>query len=279
MPLHLYRLTLAVLIAATLLTAATPALAAERSWVRVTYPPDALQGLRDNVEACLDTVADLLGEYRIYLPQTVTVVVTADHEGYVRALMSYGYTREAAEKTAHHSSGISLSLRPVILLKGTDALKSNRQEVYRVLPHELFHQVQRQWGRLDTVNWMVEAAPELFQIKAADRAGIIPAAVNIAYQQQRVIRAKAVPSARQLGSKDYKTFSALSAQGYPVYAMSTLMLHRLVEDGGFDKIVYYYKLLHHGGDPDRTFLSVFNVPMAWFLGEADKYFTTLRQSQ
>ena len=257
--------------------AAGPASAAERSWVKVSYYPGATQQLRDNVDASLDTVADLLAEYRIYLTQPITVIVTADREGYVQVLMSYGYTREVADKTAQHTSAVSLNQRPVIILQGTESLHNKRQEVYRVLPHEIFHQVQRQWGRLDTVTWMVEAAPELFQIKAADRAGQIPAAVSLAIQQQRVIRAKALPSSRQLGSKDYKVFSSLSAQGYPVYPMSTLMLHKLTEDAGFDKVVYYYQLLHHGGDPDKAFLSVFNVPMEWFLNDMDKYFASIRQ--
>ena len=277
MPLHLRRPILALLTAILILVAAVPALAAERSWVTVIYDPSAPQQLRDNVEASLDTVADLLADYRIYLTRPITVIVSADHEGYVRALMSYGYTREKAEQTAKQSAGVSLGQRPVILLKGSDALKRDRQEVYRVLPHELFHQVQSQWGKLGTVNWMVEAAPELFRIKASEKAGFAPAGVFLAMEQLRVKHAKVIPSAAELASKNYAAFSSLAGKGYPVYAMSTLMLNKLVEDAGFDKVVYFYQQLHHGADPDKAFLNTFRVPMGWFTRDMDAYFASLRQ--
>jgi len=56
-----------------------------------------------------------------------------------------------------------------------------------------------------------------------------------------------------------------------------VMLHKLVEDAGFDKVVYFYQQLHHGADPDKAFVATFRVPMGWFISEMDKYFATLRQ--
>ena len=277
MPFHLSRPLLAMLALFMLLAAAGgPAYAAERSWVKVVCQPDVPAATRDNIEAALDTVADLFADYRIYLPQAVTVVVSDGPEGYVRAIMNYGYTREAAEEKAKHTAGISLNQRPVIIIKGSPALMRDRQEVYRVLPHELFHQAQRQWGRLGTVNWMVEAAPELFRIKASERAGFAPAAVLLAFEQMKIRRASAIPSAHQLASKDYSAFSGLAAKGFPVYPMATLMLAKLADDAGFDKVVYFYQLLHYGSDPDKAFLSVFRVPMAMFLTDMDTYFASLR---
>jgi len=55
------------------------------------------------------------------------------------------------------------------------------------------------------------------------------------------------------------------------------MLSKLIEDVGFEKIVYFYQLLHYGKDPERAFESVFRVPMQWFLGDMDHYFTELRK--
>ncbi len=278
MPFRPSRVFLAATVAIVLLLAvfAAPAAAAERSWVKVVCQPDVPAATRDNIEAALDTVADLFAEYRVYLTQPVTVVVSADPEGYVRALMSYGYTREAAEAKATHTAGVSLNQRPVIILKGSPAMMRDRQEVFRVLPHELFHQAQRQWGRLDTVNWMVEAAPELFRIKASEKAGFAPAAVYLTLEQMKIRRASAIPSAHQLASKDYSVFSGLAAKGFPVYPMATLMLAKLVDDAGFDKVIYFYQLLHYGNDPDKAFLSVFRVPTAMFLSDMDKYFASLR---
>jgi hypothetical protein len=276
MPLRLPRLAGAFIIGLCLALASLPAAAAERSWIKVQYRLDPPPALIANLENCLDTVADLLSDYRIYLPQPMTVVVTADPEGYIQALVSYGFTRQDAEKRAQYTAAVSLGSRPVIVIKGSEALVKNKQEVYRVLPHEIFHQVQRQWARLNTVTWMVEGAPELFRIKATERAGIAPAAVLLALEQQRVRHAKMIPSAHEIGSQDYTVFSGLAAKGYPVYPMSTVMLGKLADDAGFDKVVYFYQQLHHGVSPDKAFESVFRVPMKWFLTDMDRYFSELR---
>ena len=249
--------------------------AASHSWIQLTYHAQVPQQTREHAERCLDIVAELLTEYEIYLPQPISLIVTADTEGYIQTLMSYGYSRADAEIKAANSAGVSLNQRPVILIKGTEALFQNQQEIFRVLPHEIFHQVQRQWGRLDTVTWLVEGAPELFRIKALSRAGFGPEALFLILEEQKIRHGKMLPSALQLGSKDYHVFSQLAAQKYPVYAMSTLMLNKLVEDVGFEKLVYFYQLLHHGVSPEKAFQSVFRVPMGWFLKDMDIYFQQL----
>ena len=254
-----------------------PAAAAERSWVRVQYGADIPPAMTKNLEDCLDTVADLLSQYRIYLSQSLTIVVTADSAGYIQTLMSYGYSRANAEQTDKNTAAVSLNAHPVIIIKGTKALRENRQEIYRVVPHEIFHQVQRQWGKLHTVTWMVEGAPELFRMKASEQAGLAPTKVYLAVEAGRVKHAKALPSAQEIGTTNYLTFSGLAGQGYPVYPMSTLMLAKLVEGVGFDKVVYFYQQLHYGVDPDKAFLSVFRVPMQWFLTDMDRYFGELRK--
>lgn len=271
-------LTSLLLIAGLGLALYTPtAGAADRNWVKIQYRAEIPPPMVDNLEACLDTVADLLSEYRIYLSQPVTVVVTGDADGYIRALVSYGYSLPDAERTSKNTAAVSLGSRPVIVLQGTESLLRNKQEVYRVLPHEIFHQVQSQYGKLRTVTWMIEGAPELFRMKASERAGLAPAAVYLAFEQRRVRQAKIIPSAREIGSQDYQVFSGLAAKGYPVYPMSTLMLAKLTEDAGFDKVVYFYQQLHYGVSPDKAFLSVFRVPMQWFLGDMDRYFADLRK--
>ena len=56
------------------------------------------------------------------------------------------------------------------------------------------------------------------------------------------------------------------------------MLAKLVEGADFDKVVYFYQQLHYGVDPDEAFLSVFRVPMQWFLKDMDNYFSELRKN-
>lgn len=275
----LHRLVVTVFIALVVILSPCQAEAADRSWVKVLYTNEASPEMTKNVEGCLDTVADLLGQYHIYLSQPITVIVTSNSESYITVLMSYGYSRQGAEQTEKNTAAVSLNNLPVIIVKGTASLKEKKQEIYRVLPHEIFHQVQRQWAKLRTVTWMVEGAPELFRMKASEQAGLVPTAVHLAVEQNRIKQAKVLPSAHQIGHKDYTVFSGLAAKGYPVYSMSTVMMAKLVEAAGFDKVVYFYQQLHYGVDPENAFLSVFRVPMRYFLDDMDRYFEELYKNK
>ncbi len=255
-----------------------PAQASERSWLQIQYDPDVPTQTRIHVEAAVDLVADMLTEYRLPLRQPVTVLVTADQATYEKVLQQYGYSAEKARHTAQSTAGISLGNRPLILLKGTSALHANRAEVFRVLPHEIFHQVQSQFGRQTTANWMVEAAPELFQVIAREKAGLEEAKISLAKTAIRVFAANAIPSSQQLMSSNYADFSALSQQGYPVYQMSLLMLHHLTGTD-FEAVLQYYRLLNQGMSSDKAFVALFQRPQTIFAIEMDHYFAKLREKR
>lgn len=252
--------------------------AAERSWLRVQYDPDVSAQTRVHVEAAVDLVADMLTEFRLPLRNPITVLVTADAATYEKLLLQYGYSAEVSRKTAQFSSGVSLGNRPIILLKGTSALHTKRDEVYRVLPHEVFHQVQSQFGRQTTASWMVEAAPELFQVIAREKAGLEEVKLSLAKTAMRVFSAKSIPSAQQLMTPNYADFSALSRQGYPVYQMSLLMLHHLTGPD-FEAVLQYYRLLNQGMSADKAFVALFRRPQAIFAAEMDQYFAKLREKR
>ena len=252
--------------------------AAERSWLRVQYDPDVSAQTRVHVEAAVDLVADMLTEFQLPLRNPITVLVTADAATYEKLLLQYGYSAEVSRKTAQFSSGVSLGNRPIILLKGTSALHTKRDEVYRVLPHEVFHQVQSQFGRQTTASWMVEAAPELFQVIAREKAGLEEVKLSLAKTAMRVFSAKSIPSAQQLMTPNYADFSALSRQGYPVYQMSLLMLHHLTGPD-FEAVLQYYRLLNQGMSADKAFVALFRRPQAIFAAEMDQYFAKLREKR
>ena len=252
--------------------------AAERNWLRVQYDPDVSAQTRTHVEAAVDLVANMLTEYKLPLRNPITVLVTADAATYEKLLLQYGYSAEVSRKTAQFSSGVSLGNRPIILLKGTSALHTKRDEVYRVLPHEVFHQVQSQFGRQTTASWMVEAAPELFQVIAREKAGLEEVKLSLAKTAMRVFSAKSIPSAQQLMTPNYADFSALSRQGYPVYQMSLLMLHHLTGTD-FEAVLQYYRLLNQGMSADRAFVALFRRPQAIFAAEMDQYFANLREKR
>ena len=252
--------------------------AAERNWLRVQYDPDVSAQTRTHVEAAVDLVANMLTEYKLPLRNPITVLVTADAATYEKLLLQYGYSAEVSGKTAQFSSGVSLGNRPIILLKGTSALHTKRDEVYRVLPHEVFHQVQSQFGRQTTASWMVEAAPELFQVIAREKAGLEEVKLSLAKTAMRVFSAKSIPSAQQLMTPNYADFSALSRQGYPVYQMSLLMLHHLTGPD-FEAVLQYYRLLNQGMSADKAFVALFRRPQAIFAAEMDQYFAKLREKR
>lgn len=252
--------------------------AAERNWLRVQYDPDVSAQTRTHVEAAVDLVANMLTEYKLPLRNPITVLVTADAATYEKLLLQYGYSAEVSRKTAQFSSGVSLGNRPIILLKGTSALHTKRDEVYRVLPHEVFHQVQSQFGRQTTASWMVEAAPELFQVIAREKAGLEEVKLSLAKTAMRVFSAKSIPSAQQLMTPNYADFSALSRQGYPVYQMSLLMLHHLTGTD-FEAVLQYYRLLNQGMSAERAFVALFRRPQAIFAAEMDQYFAKLREKR
>ena len=252
--------------------------AAERNWLRVQYDPDVSAQTRTHVEAAVDLVANMLTEYKLPLRNPITVLVTADAATYEKLLLQYGYSAEVSRKTAQFSSGVSLGNRPIILLKGTSALHTTRDEVSRVLPHEVFHQVQSQFGRQTTASWMVEAAPELFQVIAREKAGLEEVKLSLAKTAMRVFSAKSIPSAQQLMTPNYADFSALSRQGYPVYQMSLLMLHHLTGPD-FEAVLQYYRLLNQGMSADKAFVALFRRPQAIFAAEMDQYFAKLREKR
>ena len=252
--------------------------AAERNWLRVQYDPDVSAQTRTHVEAAVDLVANMLTEYKLPLRNPITVLVTADAATYEKLLLQYGYSAEVSRKTAQFSSGVSLGNRPIILLKGTSALHTKRDEVYRVLPHEVFHQVQSQFGRQTTASWMVEAAPELFQVIAREKAGLEETKLSLAKTAVRIFAAKSIPSAQQLMTPNYADFSALARQGYPVYQMSLLMLHYLTGPD-FEAVLQYYRLLNQGMSADKAFVALFRRPQAIFAAEMDQYFAKLREKR
>ena len=252
--------------------------AAERSWLQVHYDPDVAAQTRTHVEAAADLIADMLTEYRLPLRQPITVLVTADQATYEKTLLQYGFSAEKSRQTAQHTAGVSLGNRPLILLKGTPALQNSRAEVFRVLPHEVFHQVQNQFGRQTSANWMVEAAPELFQIIAREKAGLEEVAPALGKTALRVFVANSIPSAQQLMSYKYDEFAALARQGQPVYQMSLLMLFQLTNKD-FEPVLQYYRLLNEGMKPESAFIALFRRPQSMFAAEMDQYFAKLREKR
>jgi hypothetical protein len=263
----------------------------EGSWGKVVYDPEVPSQTRENFQKAIDAVDKLLTKYKIVLSDPVTVVVTADSKSFIRALMLHGnLTRaEAEHKAITTVQGVS-DIKAVIVIRslptrqstgqGTSYPVNDPQEGFRALPHELFHQVQNQYSGVSTVNWLSEGPPELFKFMALETAGMRRVTDSVQIEEQLIRRAAKIPDTRQLATNDHKTWQSLAEQKYPVYHMAAVMTYRLVGDNGFEKVIFFRRLLHnlHKGDnPDKAFITAFGVQMSDFLADMNDYFNKLRR--
>ncbi|HEX9949836.1 MAG TPA: hypothetical protein VGB29_06735 [Thermodesulfobacteriota bacterium] len=103
---------------ALLLIAAFPAQSFASTWAEVSYDREVPLQTRQNLEKAVDTVADLLTKHHIVLPYKISIVVTADAQSYVQALMLYDkLPRAKAVEKARISAGESLGDKHMIIMR------------------------------------------------------------------------------------------------------------------------------------------------------------------
>lgn len=261
----------------SLLLALAPAAIVSAAWLDVSFEAEVPAQARTNVQRALDTTVDLLTKYKVVLSEPIQIIVTADIEGYIQARMFYfKEARPTAEQAAKISGGVSSNAKPLIIIRGSPRLNNDPQEAFRVIPHEVFHQVQRQYGRTRTVVWLSEGAPEAFQMVARETAGFGQSSEFLKQAEQRVRKAAVIPDARELATENYAVWTDFMQKGLPVYPMAVLMARQLSQENGFENILFFYQLLHQGVARDKAFLAAFRVPMSWFLTDMNAYFAKLR---
>jgi hypothetical protein len=281
--------TIAAIILLVLIPAFSTAWAV--SWGTLVYDTEVPIETKENLQKAVDTVDQLFTKYKIVLSTPITMVVAGnDAESYIRAQMVYGHQSRAAAEQATKLITLGVSVeQPLVIIRyypmrqltpqGTSYQVHNLEEGFTILPHEVFHQVQKQYGRRYMVNWLVEGPPDLFRFIAEETAGIRSVTDSVQRIERAIRRAAVIPDAKQLASYDYKDWISLMQQKYPVYSMAVLMTYRLVEDKGFEKLINFYQLLHDGKDPDKAFIAAFGMPMSKFLADMNDYFNKLRSNR
>lgn len=262
----------------------------EGSWGKLVYDTEVSSQTKENFQKAIDAVDKLFTKYKIVLSNPITMVVAGnDAESYIRALMVYAHVSRAVAEDAvkRITLGQSVTGVPIIVIRWTPTRQStgqgtsypvnNPEEGFRVLPHEVFHQVENQGSPIRAVNWLKEGPAELFKLMALETAGIRRVTDSVQLAEQSIRRAAEIPDTRQLASYDYKTWQSLAQQRYPVYEMAALMTYRLIGDNGFEKVIFFYQLLHNGSDPDKVFITAFGVQMSDFLADMNDYFNKLRR--
>lgn len=261
------------------------------SWGNLVYEIDVSPQTKDNFQKAFDTVDAVFMKYGIVLSHPITIVVAGnDAESYIKALMIYAHqSRAQAEDVMNRSvMGKSLQGKDIVIIRylptrqltaqGTSYLvKNNPEEGFFILPHEVWHQAAYQYGSVHSVNWINEGSAELFKFMVLEAAGIRKVSDSAHRTEQSIGRAAEIPATRQLASSDYKEWMSLTRVGTPIYDMAALMMVRLVGDNGFEKVIFYYQLLHDGKDPEKAFFTAFGVQSSDFLSEMDDYFRQLRR--
>ncbi len=219
------------------------------------HPP---QPVMDEVWKSIRVTGELFTRYKLILPEIVTIRVATTQDSYARALMHYfNASPTEAAQYAKLSAGMSSNSRPVVILNGhyADGFAST-------LPHELFHQAQRQLATTSTPIWITEGSAELFEKLALHQAGKGVFAQYIQGVKARLRQAGALPSVAQVVTN----WSAMFQQGKGgvIYNMATLMVWYLADQQGFDGVVYYYQLIHQGVRPEDAFVTAFQVTPALF---------------
>ena len=87
------------------------------AWLDVTFDREVPEPTRANVGRVVDTTGELLSKYKVVLREPVQIIITADTESYIQAMMFYlKETRPVAEQKAAYSAGPAnphVQLRPV----------------------------------------------------------------------------------------------------------------------------------------------------------------------
>ncbi|MDI6762144.1 MAG: hypothetical protein QME83_03840, partial [Thermodesulfobacteriota bacterium] len=203
----------------------------EGSWGKLVYDTEVSSQTKENFQKAIDAVDKLFTKYKIVLSNPVTVVVTAnDAESYIRALMVYAHVSraQAEDRVRRGTLGGSLVEIPLVIIRytptrqltpqGTSYLVNNPEEGFRILPHEVFHQVKNQYGRGRAVNWLQEGPPELFKFMAFETAGIRRVTDSVQLAEQSIRRAAEIPDTRQLASYNLansRIQKAMFSTGYP----------------------------------------------------------------
>ena len=257
-----------------------PAHCMASAWLDVVFDREVPEPARANIGRAIDTTNDLLAKYKVTLREPIQIIITSDLESYTQARMFYlKESRADADKLSATSGGVSSGTKPLIIVRGSPALNNAPQEAFRVIPHEVFHQVQRQYGRTGTVTWLTEGAPEVFRMVAQEAAGFGRVSDYLGRAEKRVRIAPVIPDAREIATFNYATWTAMMQKHYPVYDMAVLMTDQLSQGNGFENIIFFYQMLHMGTDRDKAFVAAFRAPMSWFLADMNAYFDKLRSSR
>lgn len=251
------------------------------TWFKIAYDPAVSPATRENARKAADITTALLTRYGMPMSHPVTVIVTADTEGYINAIASVcNVSRATAEKATKSTLGESIGKKDTIVVrvypvvvKGQPRQAHPLSETLTIFPHEVFHQAARQYLKnVEPATWLSEGTAEYFRSMALEEGGVRNVDVFVNYANQNIRKAASIPDTHRL--VDHREYRTLARERFPVYYMSQVMVSRLIQNKDFGKVASFYKLINAGTPQEKAFSDTFGMPMSTFLDKMNVYFKT-----
>jgi len=212
--------------------------------------------------------------YKFTPNKSIRVVVAADEAGYIQVLQREGYNSEQAVRTAKASSGVSLGVKPVIVICADKS--TNYLARIRVITHEMFHQLQsEQKGAVSAHNWLLEGSAKMSEYVLLEwlEKGSLAAHRNNLINILANARVKANPS--ELAEGGAKWTSLMEQKMYP-YEISELMTDYLAMQAGYPAILRYFANIGETHNRETAFLKTFGMSHDQFV---QKYVAYMKQGE
>jgi len=238
--------------------------------VVVLAEPGVSEVLDNEYRAITGKVMQFYQKIYSFVPTTsIKVLVVSDELSYAQVLQREGASQEQALRTAKSSRGISLGLKPVIVICADK--NSNYLSRIRIVTHEMFHQMQGTLeGNVPAHNWLKEGSAELSEFVLLEWLGEGSMAANRQNLVNFLVNTKPKAEPYDMNDNGTKWTSLVERKMYP-YQVSELMTDYLMRQVGTISIVKYFVYIKENGNRDTAFQKAFGMSHDQFIQNYQAY--------
>lgn len=242
--------------------------------------PEDPRLLSSHESAVRGIAAVLAREFRLPVPDRVTVHVYGSRRGFEEGLVRDGRLSPArAAELSEYAVGVG---RPRQLLFH-DVAPERGRDFLRLVAHELTHvcQIELAGAERGPAQWLKEGMAEWVAFNVLERLRLDSVARRRESARQSVSRAvlpvvaaldlQALDSAAGFTSRHRSDGAVLT------YQLAFLMVDRLVEAAGFERIVDYFRAFAASQDGERNFERIFGRTVTAFEREVIEELATARR--
>jgi len=248
---------------------------AQAGEVRVVAEPGLSDVLVNEYRDITAKVLQFYQEAYTFSPnKSISVIVAADEAGYSQVLQREGLSQEQAIRTAKSSVGVSLGVKPVIVICASKNI--NYLARIRVITHEMFHQLQYDLkGAAPAHNWLVEGSARMSEYVLLEWLGKGSVAVHRNNLINILANAKVKANPSELTEGGAKWASLVEQKMYP-YEVSELMTDYLATQAGNPAILRYFANIGETHNREAAFLKTFGMSYDQFM---QKYAAYMKQEE